>query len=442
MQAEMSDRVEDRVDLGVSERTGTPVDYLTLRPRLQQVRAAGAAVMLAAAVAGLALGVSWMLPRVIAFAVVTGDAIVHIRRRNAAIWVLIVDAIAFGLVIGLGGHYGAPAIALVSYLIAGAALLLPGRHVAWLLGVVTVVLTTRVSVVHAFATPQDDMVLATYLWGETAILVLAASLLLLRGASMVRSVQRRHDLALRAEQRASEMKNEFVSMISHELRTPLTTISGFTDTLRDSWRELDAAEVEEFLGIIATETDHLTNLVDDVLAIPRLEAGRLLLEPVDFRLQPAAFRIAELLFPAGGEASATVAIPGNVVVNADPNRVEQILRNLLDNARKYGGDHVGIEAIRRGSHYLVVVADNGPGVPAGQRERIFDRFEQVEDTSHPTSTGIGLGLTLTRHLVNAMGGEVWYEPGFPVGARFCFTLPAGRLKPEPTEPDRAATAQV
>ncbi len=221
------------------------------------------------------------------------------------------------------------------------------------------------------------------------------------------------------------MKNEFVSMVSHELRTPLTNIAGFALAVQESWRDLDGSEVDEFLSIICGEAGHLQNLVDDVLTIPRLEAGRLLLEPVDFELRPAAFRIADLLFPPGGDKEATVQIGGKVVVNADPNRVEQILRNLLENGRKYGGDHVTVEAHRSGDLYRIVVADNGPGVPAEFRETIFDRFEQVSRGDARSSSGIGLGLTITRRLIEAMGGTIWYEPGFPVGARFCFTLPAG-----------------
>jgi len=220
------------------------------------------------------------------------------------------------------------------------------------------------------------------------------------------------------------MKNEFVSMVTHELRTPLTNIAGFALTMRDSWSELGEDEVDEFLRIIVGESEHLANLVDDVLAIPRLEAGRLLLDVTEFPLRPAAYKIADLLFPAGGAKSASVSIGGNVQIVADPNRVEQVLRNLLENARKYGGDQVTLEATRRDRDYLVVIADNGPGVPVHDRERIFAPFEQVSSGDTRTESGFGLGLAVARHLIEAMGGRLWYESGFPVGARFCFTLPA------------------
>jgi two-component system phosphate regulon sensor histidine kinase PhoR len=227
------------------------------------------------------------------------------------------------------------------------------------------------------------------------------------------------------------MKNEFVSMITHELRTPLTNISGFADTLQEMWRHLPESDVDEFLRIIVSESGHLHNLVEDVLTIPRLEAGRLLLDPADFDLRAAAFKVVNLLFPEGGERSASVSIGSNVVVHADPNRVDQVLRNLVENARKYGGDTVSVEAVARNEEWQIVVTDNGTGLPRGAEGRVFEAFEQVTSGDSRADTGFGLGLTVARHLVEAMNGRIWYEPGFPIGARFCFTLPAGEIDQVP-----------
>jgi signal transduction histidine kinase len=241
--------------------------------------------------------------------------------------------------------------------------------------------------------------------------------------------RRQQKAAIDEVQKASEMKNQFVSMVTHELRTPLTNIAGFAETLAETWSELPEDDIDEFLRIIVSESEHLTNLVEDVLAIPRLEAGRLLLEVTDFQLRPAAFKVADLLFPEGGDRRASVSIGGNVAVSADPNRVEQVLRNLLENARKYGGDQVNVEAIPLGDEWQLVVSDTGPGLPLEDRERIFAAFEQVTSGDARTETGFGLGLAVAKNLVEAMGGRIWYEPGFPVGARFCFTLPAAAAKP-------------
>ena len=118
-------------------------------------------------------------------------------------------------------------------------------------------------------------------------------------------------------------------------------------------------------------------LVDDVLVVPRLEVDRLLIEPVDFPLRPAAFRIAGLVFPPGGAKSASVSVSGSAVVHADPNRVEQVLRNLLENAAKLRGHRGDVEAAARDDEWLVTVIDDGSGVDAEHRERIFAPFEQA-----------------------------------------------------------------
>ena len=124
----------------------------------------------------------------------------------------------------------------------------------------------------------------------------------LAASRAIQAARRRQAEALEAEQRAAAIKNQFVSMISHELRTPLTNIAGFAIALRESWRTFDPAEVDEFLEVVCREAEHLRALVDDVLVVPRLEAGRLPMEPVDFPLGPAVFRIASLVFPPAGRS--------------------------------------------------------------------------------------------------------------------------------------------
>ena len=230
----------------------------------------------------------------------------------------------------------------------------------------------------------------------------------------------RHREALAAERRALELKDEFVSMVSHELRTPLTSIGGFADTLRDNWASLPPDEVDEFLVIMRGEANHLSNLVEDILVIPRLEAGRLKLEPESIGLRREAFEIGRLVF-GGSSRELQVDIPADVFVMADPNRLRQILRNLLENARKYGGDQVLVAGERMNDVFKVVVADNGPGIPVGDRDRIFEHFEQAVK-GDARSEGVGLGLPIARKLARAMGGDLWFEPRFPTGAQFLFTV--------------------
>lgn len=259
----------------------------------------------------------------------------------------------------------------------------------------------------------------------TGLSVALAVLLVIVSAVAVLLVIRarlRERAAIGDAERASRMKDDFVSMVSHELRTPLTSISGFAMMLIEAWRQLPDHEVDEFLQIIRAEAGHLEELVEDVLVIPRLEAGRLHLEEELFDLSELAHELSLVIFPPGGQRQADVAIPGGVKVYADKRRVSQVLRNLLDNARKYGGDQVLVEGAHVGEQYMVVVSDNGPGIEPEQRELIFRHFEQLSKGDARSNQGIGLGLPIARRLARAMGGDVWHEARFPTGSRFCFTL--------------------
>lgn len=226
-----------------------------------------------------------------------------------------------------------------------------------------------------------------------------------------------------AAEEAHSIKNDFVAMVSHELRTPLTSIAGFADALITGWKELPEGEVDEFLTYIHKQSLYLGDLVEDVLVIPRLEAGRLRFHPVLFDLGKIVHEVTELLVATDAGKDVVVSMPTGVMVDADPKRVQQVVRNLLENARKYGGEQVLVEGFGHGDHYVVVVADNGPGVPDSSIERIFEHFEQLSKGDSRSSSGIGLGLPIARRLARAMGGDVWYERRFPTGSRFCFSLP-------------------
>jgi signal transduction histidine kinase len=421
-------------------RDAAPVDYAPIRPAYQAVRAGLAAALIALTGAGLAAGVPGSLFEMALLALVLVDALIRIRRRGSILPSLLVDLVIGGLTVGAGTDVEAAMVAFVAYLLTASVLLLSPRRVVLLLAAAPIVVGIRMT---WLATEQSAELSAALARGELTVFLVAMTLILLASVELIHRARAQQAASLAAERRASELKNEFVSMVSHELRTPLTNVAGFALTVQETWRNLDPDEVDEFLRIICSEADHLRKIVDDVLAIPRLEAGRLLLDPTVFQLHPAAYRIAELIFPPGGDREAAVSVPGGVYVDADPNRVEQVLRNLLENARKYGGDQVTIEAERRGAMWQIIVADNGAGVPEEDRERIFEGFEQLAQGDTRSSNGLGLGLFITRRLVEAMGGEIWYEPGFPVGARFCFTLPAvepPRRRDVEGSPSAAATA--
>ena len=231
---------------------------------------------------------------------------------------------------------------------------------------------------------------------------------------------------LRLSEEAHTLKNDFVAMVSHELRTPLTSIAGFADALLQSWDELPSGEINEFLTIINRQAIYLGDLVEDVLVIPRLEADRLRLDPDLFDLGDLIEDVALMVFPNGGKKTSLVSLPDGVRVYADRRRVQQIIRNLMENARKYGGDQIMVEGFVMGDQYLIIISDNGPGVPDEETLKVFENFEQVSKGDAREATGIGLGLPIARRLARHMGGDVWYERRFPTGARFCYSLPLRR----------------
>ncbi len=244
--------------------------------------------------------------------------------------------------------------------------------------------------------------------------------------AITRHGRQREREVVRLSEEAHRIKNDFVAMVSHELRTPLTSIAGFADTLVESWKDLPPEEVDEFLGIINRQSVYLGDLVEDVLVIPRLEADRLRFYPELFDLGDLIDDVARMVFPNGGTKSSLVSLPDGVRVKADRRRVQQVIRNLMENARKYGGDQVMVEGSVMGDQYLIVISDNGPGVPDEETQRVFENFEQLSKGDTREATGIGLGLPIARRLARAMGGEVWYERRFPTGARFCYSLPLRR----------------
>ncbi len=285
---------------------------------------------------------------------------------------------------------------------------------------------------------------------DVSILVLAAGILLVVAAGVAVFVSRRAVAQARqqaeeaelAAQQANAIKNDFVAMVSHELRTPLTSIAGFAETLRESWQTLQPDEVDEFLNIIGKQAAYLGELVEDVLVIPRLQAGRLRLYPETFDLGKLVHDVSDLLFPPGQGREASVSIPAGVRVHADPRRTQQVIRNLLENARKYGGDQVLVEGFPYGDHYVVVVSDNGSGVPDDAVNLIFEHFEQLSKGDSRSASGIGLGLPIARKLARAMGGDVWYERRFPTGSRFCFSLTITEAAAERIQAERRAAEEA
>jgi two-component system phosphate regulon sensor histidine kinase PhoR len=240
-------------------------------------------------------------------------------------------------------------------------------------------------------------------------------------------------LVIHDQTRLKQLENtrkEFVANVSHELRTPLSLIKGYVETLLDGAKD-DPALAQRFLQTIAKHTDRLTYLIEDLLTISRLESGPTPLNPQPTGLRELAARTVDDLARRAAERQVTLTneIPADLVVRVDADRVQQVLFNLVDNAIKYGrvGGHVTLEAQALDEAWVNVgVHDDGPGVPAEARHRIFERFYRVDKNRSRDQGGTGLGLAIVKHIVQNHGGEVRLASEVGQGATFHFTLPRER----------------
>ncbi|MCU1351239.1 MAG: sensor signal transduction histidine kinase [Acidimicrobiales bacterium] len=213
-----------------------------------------------------------------------------------------------------------------------------------------------------------------------------------------------------------------VSTVSHELRSPLTSIKGYTSLLLNRWDRLGDDDKRMMLQQVNHDADRVTRLVTELLDISRLQTGRLTLHCQDVDLAGLAASVVEKVRMGHPDLDAALSFPADLpVADADPDKIEQVLTNLLENAVKYASP-VGlrVEGSLAGDQVRVAVVDRGDGIDPGDLERIFEKFFQHRD-GRPTGTG--LGLWISRGLVEAHGGALTAESSSGVGSTFAFTLP-------------------
>ena len=233
-----------------------------------------------------------------------------------------------------------------------------------------------------------------------------------------------------------DMKRQFVSSVSHELRTPLSAIRGALEMLADG----DTGELPEraqhVVEVGARGTERLTRLVNDIIDIERLEAGTFDIRPRPEDLAPLVVDAVDSLVPLAAEREVTIEIgeaDGSVLCDAD--RIVQALVNLIGNALKFTrhGGTVQVSAMPADHEILVRVRDQGRGIPPEEFDTIFERFHQVQQADGRKLGGTGLGLPITKAIVERHGGRIWVESELGVGSTFCFTLPllVEELSPSP-----------
>ncbi|MDO8269751.1 MAG: sensor histidine kinase [Candidatus Levybacteria bacterium] len=224
-----------------------------------------------------------------------------------------------------------------------------------------------------------------------------------------------------------KMKDEFVSLASHELRTPMTSIAGFVDMMREGRYGTVTKELLEPLGYVAESTDRLIRLVNDLLNVSRIEAGRMKFTLTQVDLGKVATKVVTGLGPIAEKKHLTLVseVKEAINVQADSEKVEEILHNLIGNSLKFtdtGGITVTVE--RDSDFGVIEVVDTGIGISAEERIKLFGKFEQVESDGAARPSGTGLGLYLSRQMAQKMGGDVILaESKRNAGSKFALKLP-------------------
>jgi two-component system phosphate regulon sensor histidine kinase PhoR len=239
-----------------------------------------------------------------------------------------------------------------------------------------------------------------------------------RGVLVVRDVTARHQI--------EQMRRDFVANVSHELRTPLTAIIGYISALRDMG--VHASEAETFLDTIERNAARMDRIVGDLLELARIEAPGYQPARAEFALTRLFEDVRAGMRHAVETRRQTLTLdspPTLDWVSADRDALERMLMNLIDNACKYTpeGGSIAVSAAAEGDDLIIVVADNGVGVPEVDQPRLFERFFRVDRGRSRDSGGTGLGLSIVKHLAEAHGGTVFYEPNLPTGSRFTIRLP-------------------
>ena len=257
--------------------------------------------------------------------------------------------------------------------------------------------------------------------------------LLSENRELVESLQQSNksmEEANRALEQVSQAKSDFTARMSHELRTPLNSIIGFSEVLLSKQMSpADRATHEEFLGYIHISAEHLLHLIDSILDLSKIEAGKLALEPREFDLRVLLEDVNITVLPMFATKKQTLNIEiaeGVKSIFADEPKMRQIFINLLSNAHKFTPSRGEIKvACRMEDPHLLQcsVIDNGIGISPQDQQKIFEEFGQVKKNPGDNAKGVGLGLSIAKRLVELHGGSIWVVCEPSGGSTFAFTIP-------------------
>ena len=237
-------------------------------------------------------------------------------------------------------------------------------------------------------------------------------------------------LANKQLQEASQAKSAFLANMSHELRTPLNSIIGFSEVLHEkTFGDLNEKQTK-YINNILTSGKHLLTLINDILDLSKVEAGKIELKIEEFSLKETIWECQTLVKTLAAKKNIwiEIKIEGILTMKADPVRCKQIMYNLLSNAIKFTpeGGRVDIEAKSVNEMVQISVHDTGIGIDKKDYKKVFEEFQQIDSSYSKQYQGTGLGLPLTRRLVELHGGKIWLESELGKGSTFAFTIPQGK----------------
>lgn len=331
----------------------------------------------------------------------TADALWQ-RRRGAGkpFLRLAFDATALSLaVIVIGG----PALIAgpFAYLLAAALMILPTNRAMLMVGY----FAAWIAAVYFSAVTSAEGSTRLYLsMGATLIFLAALGVVLAVVGDSVRAARARQDVILQGAVEESRARTQLLASVGHELRTPLTAVVGFSQVLRDG--NLSKQEVDGLIAALAREAFDLSGIVDDLLVAAREQIGELSVIEVRVDVRAQVAQVLEGWERSIGQKIDVDSAP-DVKALADPARLRQIVRNLLTNALRYGGDHVRIEIKAAPEWVHVRVCDDGKGIPRNRWQRIFEPYER-ETGKDQQPASVGLGLAVSRQLARLMGGDLTY----------------------------------
>ena len=273
------------------------------------------------------------------------------------------------------------------------------------------------------ATPDRELILLAR-DGQRIEASVTAAAVLSPGGQPISVVLNVRDITRSRE--SEDLRNTFVSVVSHELQTPIAIIKGYASTLAREDAHWDAETLRARLTAIAEESDRLNHLVANLLYASRIHAGGLTMERTELDLSEITRSVVRRFKARSPDRAISVRFPALFpLVLADRERIEEVLLNLLDNAVKYSprGQRIRVRGELTDDEAIIHITDMGQGIPLREQERIFERFQRIDNTAARRTQGAGLGLYICRAIIEAHGGRIWVRSALGRGSVFSFSLP-------------------